>query len=149
MKTMNQMSFRLSRIKSISLCALILVISAALLAGCGGKQLSSDFNEEEVKKAAENVISLINKQDSEGLREICTVQMSTALTDDVLKQVYAAIGEGGQFVKVEEMSIAGSTDKSNGEEFAVVVAKAKYELKTFTYTITFTKQMKVAGLYYK
>ena len=146
---MNQMSFRLSRIKSISLCALILVISAALFAGCGGKQLSSDFNEEEVKKAAENVISLINKQDSEGLREICTVQISTALTDVVTKQVYAAIGEGGQLVKVEEMCIAGRTVKSNGEEFAVVVAKATYELKTFTYTITFTKQMKVAGLYYK
>jgi hypothetical protein len=146
---MNQKSFKLSRIKSISVCVLVLLISAALLAGCGGKQLSSDFNEAEVKQAAENVINLVNKQDSAGLREICTVQMREALTDDVLKQVYASIAEGGQFVKVEGMSIAGSTDRSSGEEFAVVVAKANYELKSFTYTISFTKQMKLAGLYFK
>lgn len=149
MTTMHQKSFRLSRIKSISVCVLILVICAVLLAGCGGKQLSSDFNEAEVKQAAENVISLVNKQDSAGLREICTVQMREALTDDVLKQVYASIAEGGQFVKVEDISIAGSTDRSSNEEFAVVVAKANYELKSFTYTISFTKQMKLAGLYFK
>jgi len=40
---------------------------------------------------------LINDQDSEGIRELSTVQMRAALTDDVLDQIYEAIGEGGQF----------------------------------------------------
>ena len=129
--------------------ALAAVMCFALLAGCIGQELSGDFNEEDVKKAAENVIMLINNQDSEGLRELSTVQMKAALTDDVLKQIYEAIGEGGQFEKVEDMSVAGTTDTSSGEEFAVVVARAKYEIKTFTFTISFTKQMKLAGLYYR
>ena len=47
------------------------------------------------------------------------------------------------------MSIAGNTDKSSQEEFAVVVLKAKYEIRNFVYTLSFTKQMKLAGLYYK
>jgi len=149
MATINQTSPKLSRVKSVSVYVLIFVISAALLAGCSGKQLSNDFNETEVKKAAENVIFLVNKQDSAGLREICTVQTRDALTDDVLKQVYASIAEGGQFLRIEEMKAAGSTNQTSKEEYAVVVAKANYELKNFTYTITFTKQMKVAGLYYK
>ena len=135
--------------KILGISALVAVLCFALLAGCVGQQLSGDFNEEEVRNAAENVITLINDQDSEGIRDLCTVRMREALTDDVLKQVYEAIGEGGQFEKVEDMSVAGTKDASSGEEFAVVVARAKYEIKTFTFTISFTKQMKLAGLYYR
>ena len=129
--------------------ALAVVLCFALLTGCVGQELSGDFNEEEVRKAAENVIMLINDQDSEGIRELSTVQMRAALTDDVLDQIYEAIGEGGQFETIEDMSVAGTTDKTSGEEFAVVVARAQYEIKTFTFTISFTKQMKLAGLYYR
>ena len=135
--------------KIAGISALAAVMCFALLAGCIGQELSGDFNEEEVRKAAENVIILINDQDSEGLRELCTVRMREALTDDVLKQIYEAIGEGGQFENIDDMSVAGTTDASSGEEFAVVVARAKYEIKTFTFTISFTKQMKLAGLYYR
>jgi len=117
--------------------------------GCDSRKLSGDFDEDEVKKAAENVIALINNQDSDGLKEICTVQMKGVLTDDTMKKVFESISEGGNFVKVEGMSVAGITDKASEEEFAVVVAKAKYEIKTFTFTISFTKQMKLAGLYYR
>jgi len=135
------------RIPGIS--ALAAVLCFALLTGCVGQQLSGDFNESEVRNAAENVITLINNQDSEGLRDLCTVRMREALNDDVLNQVYEAIGEGGRFEKIEAVSVAGTTDASSGEEFAVVVARAKYEIKTFTFTISFTKQMKLAGLYYR
>jgi hypothetical protein len=142
--TMNKLRF-----KSFSIFALVAVICSALLIGCGSQKLSGDFNEEEVKKAAENVILLINGKESEGIREICTVQMKEALTEDVMKQIYEAISEGVKFTKVEEMSVAGKTDKLSEEELAVVVTKAKYEIKTFIFTISFTKQMKLAGLYYK
>jgi hypothetical protein len=135
--------------KIVGISALAAVMCLALLAGCIGQELSGDFNEEEVRKAAENVITLINDQDSEGIRELCTVRMREALTDDVLDQIYEAIGEGGQFENIEDMSVAGTTDSQSGEEFAVVVARAKYEIKTFTFTISFTKQMKLAGLYYR
>jgi len=135
--------------KIAGISALAAVMCFALLAGCAGQELSGDFNKEEVRKATEQVITLINDQDSEGIRELSTVRMRDALTDDVLKQIYEAIGEGGQFETIEDMSMAGTTDSSNGEEFAVVVAKAKYEIKTFTFTISFTKQMKLAGLYYR
>lgn len=75
--------------------------------------------------------------------------MRDVLTDDVMKQIYEAIGEGGAFEQVSDMSVAGSTNQSSGEEYAVVIVKAKYKIRTFTYTISFTKQMKLAGLYYK
>jgi pimeloyl-CoA synthetase len=123
-----------SKIKSICILVLSLIICFGVLAGCGQK-LSSDFDEAEVKSAAENVITLVNEKDSEGLREMSTVQMKEGLTDDLLNKVYEAIGEGGAFKNVENMGVAGMTNKENNEELAVVVAKAKYENKSFTYTI--------------
>lgn len=132
-----------------STIVLSVVICLSLMAGCISTKLSEDFDEDEVKSAAENVIVLVNSQDSEGIKEICTVQMRDALTDEVIAEIYEAIGEGGTFEQVSDMTVAGSTDQSSGEEYAMVIVKAKYKIRTFTYTISFTKQMKLAGLYYK
>jgi hypothetical protein len=138
-----------SRFNFFVMVMLFSVICFTLLTGCAGQRLSSDFDEAEVKSAAEKVVALINAQDSKGLLELCTVQTKYALTEDVLAKIYEAIGEGGKFVKVEEISVGGATDKSSEQEYAVVVLKANYEIRNFIYTISFTKQMKLAGLYYK
>ncbi|NLW00958.1 MAG: DUF3887 domain-containing protein [Clostridiales bacterium] len=120
-----------------------------MLNGCGVRELSEDFDKDEIKKQVEVVIELINNRDSQGLLEMCNVQMKEALTEDVLGKVYEAIGEGGEYEEIKDVRIAGMTDKNSKEELAVVIARAKYEIKTFTFTITFTKQMKLAGLYFK
>ncbi|NLG10597.1 MAG: DUF3887 domain-containing protein [Coriobacteriaceae bacterium] len=138
-----------SALRSLGIIVCAILMCSVLLSGCGGQKLSNDFNEDDVKQAAENVITLVNSQDTKALKELCTVKMKEALTDDVMKQIYDAIGEGGTFVEIKEVSVAGAKDKASEEEFAVVVASAKYEIKTFVFTITFTKQMKLAGLYYK
>jgi hypothetical protein len=138
-----------SMFKKAGALVLASVLCMVLLAGCTGQKLSADFVEADVKTAAENVISLINNKDSDDLLALCTVKMKDALTDDVLDKIYEAIGEGGQFKSIEAVSIGGQTDKASDEEFAVAVVKAKYEIKTFTFTISFTKQMKLTGLYYR
>jgi len=137
-----------SKLKITVCLVLAVMICSLLLSGCGNK-LSEDFDKEEIKKAVENVINTINEEDGEALKNMGVVQLKEALTDDVLKKIFEAINEGGEFQKIEDISIAGYTDKTSEEEFAVVVAKAKYEIKKFTFTITFTKQMKLAGLYYR
>jgi len=138
-----------SKINSICILALSMIMCFGLFSGCGGHKLSSDFDEAEVKSAADKVIALVNEKDSEGLREISNVQMKEGLTEDVLNKIYEAIGEGGAFEKVESMSVTGATNKENDEELAVVAAKAKYKNKSFMYTISFTKDLKLAGLFYK
>ena len=137
-----------SLFRSFSILIVMVLLSISFLCGCSQK-LSSDFNEEEVKKATENVISLLNARDSEGVKQLCTAQMKDLLTDDTFSKIYASLDDGGNFQQMGDISIGGATDKSSEEEFAVVVAKAKYEIRTFTFTLTFTKQMKLAGLYYK
>ncbi len=136
----------LKRNFSLMLC---LIFCFTFLTGCGSSKLSDDFDQDEIEKLAKDVISYINNKDSESILEMTTVEMGKALTPDVLEEIYAAIGEGGEFVEIQDISVGGQKDKSSEEEFAIAVAKTKYQHKNFIYTITFSKQMKLAGLYYK
>ncbi|MBN2089970.1 DUF3887 domain-containing protein [candidate division KSB1 bacterium] len=141
---MNTSKFKLFRVFIIVSCLCVIFLSA-----CSAPALSADFNEEDVKQLAQDVVSLLNAQDSDGLRALFTEQMNTAITDDVFVQIYAAIEGGRKFEAIDNITVVGSTDKSTGEEFATAVVNAKYENQTFTYTITFNKQMQLAGLYYR
>ena len=135
--------------QKIVILALLASLLLILLSSCSAPGLSSAFNEEEVKQAAEKVVTLLNNQDTDGLRAIFTEQMDAAITDEVFGQIFSALAEGGKFLEIEDMAVFGSTDKSSGEEFAVATVRAVYDMKTFTYTISFDKDMRLAGLYYK
>ena len=138
------------RLNILSRMGFLTILCMLLLTACSAPPpLSPDFNEDEVKQAAENVVTLLNAQDKEGLRAIFTEQMKAAITDDVFIQIYAALEDGGNFEAIESINVAGSTDNNTGEEFATAAVKAKYENKSFIYTISFNKQMQVAGLFYR
>lgn len=118
-------------------------IGFIILSGCASSKLSDDFAEDDVKKATEEVISYINNEDSEAILEMSNAEMKDALTDEVLQEVYSSINESGKFEKIEDISISGK------EEIAVAVAKTKYENNKIIYTVSFNKEMKIAGLFYK
>ncbi|HHU63608.1 MAG TPA: DUF3887 domain-containing protein [Clostridiales bacterium] len=136
------------RLKLLGILVLVLSVCLAFVSGCGSGKLSDDFDEEQIKKATVNVIHLINRRDSQSLRELCNEQMKEALTDNVLGQLYQVIGQGGALQEMGDITVVGMTDETSKEELAVAVVKAEYENKVFTFTVTFTKQMKLAGLYY-
>lgn len=138
-------------LKFKSIMILCFTLCFSLLTGCIGRspELSEDFDGEEVKQGAEKLISMINNEDSEAILDWSTTQMKEALNDETLKEIYKGIREGGEFENLDEITVVGHQDKESKEEFAVAVVKATYEDKNFTYTITFDKEMKLAGLYYK
>ena len=80
---------------------------------------------------------------------MCDARLEAALTDDVLAQVFQAIGEGGAFTGFENINVAGVKDQSSRDNLAVAVVKAKYQKESFTYTILFNEQMELVGLYYR
>lgn len=127
----------------------VFVISFLLLGGCSNLKLSEDFNEDEVRQKSEEVIEIINNNDSDALIGMCTIEMKKALDEDTLASIYEAIDEGGSFKEIKDLDIGGNKDKKTEEEYAVAVVKTEYENKNFIYTISFTKQMKLAGFYYK
>ncbi len=130
---------------------LVVTLCILFLAGCSGpgSKLSEDFDEAVVKDYAKQVITLINNNDSEALIKMSTVQLKEVLTKETLEGVYEAIAKGGEFKEFSDISVDGHKDETTEEEFAVSAIKTKYDSKKFTYTITFTKDMKLAGLFYK
>lgn len=130
-------------------CIIAIVLLLALAAGCSAPKLSAEFEEDAVKQKAQDVISLLNAQDTTAIRDISSQTLKDALTDDIFTQIYAALGQGGAFVEVTSMTASGSANKSTGAQYAVIVAQAKHQNKSFTYTISFDTDMKLAGIYYK
>lgn len=128
---------------------IFLLICIVSLSACSGKTISSDYDKEEVKSKAEDVIHLVNDKNSSELKAMGTQELRDALTEDVLNQVYSAIESAGTFKDIEDISVAGQVDKDTNEEFAIVAAKANYENRTFIYTITFNKQLELVGLFYR
>lgn len=133
--------------KVMSRIMVLTLVLSLLLGACTSTRLADDFDQTAVEARAEEIITLLNARDTEALREQCTVLMRDALTDDVMAKVYKTLDESGAFEKIESLKVSGSKDKDSGEEFAVISAKAKYEIRSFSFTISLTKQDKVAGLY--
>jgi predicted small lipoprotein YifL len=125
---------------------LLAVLSLGALSGCGVK-LPEGFDEAEVKAAAENVIELLNQRDAESLIALMTEEMKAVLTDDTQAQIFALLDDSGAFQEIADLKMGGSTQ--DGITYAAVAAKAKYENREITYTISFDEEMKLAGLYLK
>lgn len=134
---------RLSKVLSL---LLFTTLGMVLLVGCAAK-LPEGFDEAEVKAAAENVITMLNEHDADGLEAIFTDQMKVGITEDVQAQIFALLDKAGAVQEISEMKTGGSTQ--NDVSYAVVVAKVKYENQDLVYTISFDKDMKLAGLFLK
>ena len=135
------MKKKISRFLSL---VLLVVFSAALLAGCASK-LPEGYDEDELKASAEVVINLLNQRDSVGLNEMMPEDMKAGLTEEVQAQIFAFLDESGTMKEISSMGVSGSEE--NGITFAVVIAKVAYENRDITYTIGFDPDMKLAGLY--
>ena len=122
------------------------------ITGCSRSQeLPDDFDENEVKMAAEEVIDLVNAGEYEKLaEEKWNAQLKTALPAEKMSaEIQPVIEELGAFESFENEAVAGGEDKDTEQEFAVVVVKAKYEERKVQFTISFDKNMKTAGFFIK
>lgn len=132
------------------ICFLLLGLFA--IAGCSGaKELSSDFDEAEVKKAAEEVINIVNEGDyTTFLEEKCGAKLKTVLGEKTLQeQIAPIIEELGTFESIDKSVVVGSVDKDTDEEYAMAIVVTKYSGGKAQFTLTFNKQMKLSGFYIK
>ena len=123
-----------------------------LLAACSNKSSDKNFSisdgeKEKYIETAQNTITLFNEQKSDEIREISDEILKNALTDDKLSEIYEHLKTCGEFEKFLESNITGV--EQNDQTFIVVVQQAKYKENTLTYTISFDKDEKLAGIFYK
>lgn len=128
------------------------VLCIACLSGCKGTdKLSDEYDADELKKAAKEVIELVNAKDYETLTDTWwSAQMNAVIpAEKMASDVGPVIDELGAFESFDKEAVTGSTDKDTDQEFGVAIVKVKYENRSAQYTISFNKDMKVAGFYIK
>lgn len=134
--------------KILSFVPLLLLI-LFLLAGCSSNKLSSDFDQETVKTAAEDIITQMNDNDfSSILSDKSSSDLSSALSVDQLSSAKTQImANAGEFKEFKAESIIG--EKNDHEDIAVAVIIAQYENQKVTFTLGFNKDMQLCALYLK
>lgn len=115
------------------------------------KPLSDCFEEETVKKTAEEIIELVHEGDYEKIiEEYESAKLVTVLTEEDLRNaVQPVMEELGEPGKIERTVVTGNENPETKEEYATAVSIVSYENGKAQYTITFNQTMKMEGFYIK
>lgn len=109
---------------------------------------SGIFSQEIVEEKAKDVILLLDQNDFDSLKTASIEKIRPLLVPETFEQIKKSIGnDWGQletFGKIYTCEL-----KQQGQTFAMAQASVSYENVNVTYTITFDKDMKVAGIYLK
>ena len=138
-----------SRLGTGKIWVCLVFLIPLVLSGCRGQALAPVFDPEAVEQSAREVVLMLNQQDSAGLLALSDDRLAEVLTQDVMADIYDALAEGGAFEEFGQVRVSGMTDEASGGDFAVVVLVAKYQNRSFVFTISFNEQMELAGLYYR
>lgn len=109
---------------------------------------SGYFREEEVEHQTKDIIKKLDNNDYTALYEQMNPAMKRALTPEVMETVKTGISDQwGAFQSYGRLYM--SEVSQQGKLYAVVQVTGVYENVSVTFTISFDKDMKLAGLYLK
>lgn len=123
-----------------------------LMTACGGSgdepviELTDD-QKTEFFGLAESAVSTLAEGNTESFREMCADELNEALTEDKMSEIYEQLETFGEFEEFQEADI--TTTSSNGIGYIVVLQQAKYSEKKLLFTLSFTEDKKLAGIYYR
>lgn len=107
---------------------------------------SGIFSQEIVEEKTKNVILLLNQNDFDALQADSTDAIKSMLTLETIDQARALTSnDWGQMESIG--TIYSCEFRQRGQIFATVQVNVSYEHVNVIYTITFDKEMKLAGLY--
>lgn len=106
------------------------------------------FQEDTVKSQLRFVVEKVDEEDYEALKNNCVSQMEKALSDDTMNKAKNQVSENWGELK-EYGNIYLFEMKQQGHNYVVGQVNVIYENVAVTYTITFDKDMKLAGIYMK
>ena len=144
------MAGRVKKAKMLFLTGFILLL--VLSTGCMNKstKLAEGFDAEELKKASEQVVDQVNKNDYDSFINDAGDEVAESISQEKFEnEVVAYANSKGAFQSNGKQAVIGKKYEKTGEDCGVVVMAAEYENGTIQYTISFTKEMKLNGLWLK
>lgn len=140
----------MKKIRKMGLLLCVVCMLGVLTAGCGSS-LSDKFDEDEVRQAAETMVSQVNSGELESVYEdtFAPVMRQAIALEQLQENLDYVFDKLGEFESYEKVSVTGGQDKDTEEPYAVAVLLVKYEDGKAQYTVTFDSAMKCIGFYVK
>ena len=131
---------KLKRFMAIILVAVITLTFAA----CG----TFKYDKDAAVKKAESVADVANTKDYQAVYDLLPKSMQAGTSADKLKSDWdPMLAPAGAFKEYKSCDTASMTQ--NGVKYIVTIVTCKFENSTLIYTISFTTDMEIAGLFLK
>lgn len=133
----------MKKFKILTLTALVL-----LLVACGSKtkkMSDEDFNK--YQKEAQAAISLVNERKTDKFIDL--TEKSMGFKKEILEEAYKNLDENGKFVEFGDAKGIYEEDKNSGTTFSTILQKIKYEKKDVLFRVSFNKDDKIVGIFFK
>ena len=134
--------------KIAGVLAVVLILAGG--SGCASAELSDDFDKDTVETAAKEVVDQLNSGDYAAIEESYNAAMIIAMQGQKLQDTLQPILDKlGEFEEITNCEVGGSKEQNTKEDLAVALINVKYAEGKVRYTISFDKDMKLAGLFIK
>lgn len=133
----------MKKFKILTLTALVL-----LLVACGSKtkkMSDEDFNKYQKKSQA--AISLVNERKTDEFIDL--TEKSLGFKKEILEEAYKNLDENGKFVEFGDAKGIYEEDKNSGTIYSTILQKVKYEKKDILFRVSFNKDDKIVGIFFK
>lgn len=124
--------------------SLILVLCGVLFIGCGAQKLSSDYNEDDLKAASEEIVNYLLEGKYEDIVDMGSDDLKKVLTNDQIEDAYVNLSsELGDYKEIKKIIFQET------EGGVAVVIIVKYENGKAQFTLGFNKDMNLTAIYMK
>ena len=133
----------MKKCKILTLTAIVL-----LLVACGSKtkkMSDEDFNKYQKKSQA--AISLVNERKTDEFIDL--TEKSLGFKKEILEGAYKNLDENGKFVEFGDAKGIYEEDKNSGSTYLTILQKVKYEKKDVLFRVSFDKDDKIVGIFFK
>lgn len=134
--------------KNLRRGALVLTLLLCLFMLTACHQLAPGFDEEAMYEKGCQVVELCNARDYEAVLAMFDQELLGDVTAaELAEQLDPVLDEYGKFEDFKTHAVAGSQDKNSGMELGILALRCAYENKKVIYTITFTENNELVGLF--
>lgn len=133
----------MKKFKILTLTAIVL-----LLVACGSKtkkMSDEDFNKYQKKSQA--AISLVNERKTDEFIDL--TEKSLGFKKEILEEAYKNLDENGKFVEFGDANGIYEEDKNSGSTYSTILQEVKYEKKDVLFRVSFNKDDKIVGIFFK
>ena len=134
--------------KNLRRGAIVLTLLLCLIVLSACHQLAPGFDEEAMLEKSCQVVELCNARDYEAVIAMFDQELLGGVTAaELAEQLDPVLDEYGKFEGFKTHAVAGSQDKNSGMDLGILALRCVYENKKVIYTITFTENNELVGLF--